>query len=231
MKLNDKLDYPMVNIRFINNSRGFTLVELMIALGIMSMVIAAIYGTSIAANRSATKNEVAAEMMQNLRTSVDFLEQDIRMAGLDPFDLAGAGIVRLSAPIPMPSATHLYFTADRNKNDTIDVYDGSGNISEAAGDLDRITYYYDAANKQLRQCLSDDTTDSSCETVAENVEDFQFSYLDADNAPIPFPIDDDVKLSNIRSVEVSITIRKLAGGFGPISRSLTKQIVCRNLAF
>ena len=188
MKLNDKLDYPMINIRFINNSRGFTLVELMIAIGIMSMVIAAIYGTSIAANRSATRNEVAAEMMQNLRTSVDFLEQDIRMAGLDPFDLAGAGIVRLSAPIPMPSATHLYFSADRNKNDTIDVYDGAGNISEAAGDLDRITYYYDAANKQLRQCLSDDTTGSSCETVAENVESFQFSYLDTNNAPIPFPI-------------------------------------------
>ena len=231
MKLNDKLDYSMVNIRFINNSRGFTLAELMIALAIMSMVIAAIYGTSIAANRSTTRNEVAAEVMQNLRTSIDFLEQDIRMAGLDRFELAGAGIVRLSAPIPMPSATHLYFTADRNKNDTIDIYDGAGNISEADGDLDRMTYYYDTANKQLRQCLSDDTTDSSCETVAENVESFQFSYLDADNAPIPFPIDDDVKLSNIRSVQVSITISKLAGGFGPISRSLTKQIICRNLAF
>ena len=62
---------------------------------------------------------MAAEVMQNFRTSMDFMEQDIRMAGLDRFGLAGAGIVRLVAPIPMPSATHLYFTADRNMDGVI----------------------------------------------------------------------------------------------------------------
>ena len=216
-----------------NNSRGFTLAELLIALGIMSMVLAAIYGVSSAANRSTTRNEVAAEVMQDLRTSMDFLEQDIRMAGLDRYGLAGAGIVRLSAPIIMPSSTHLYFTADRNQpmNDTIDAYDDSDGIAEADGDLDRISYYYDAANKRLRQCLSADTTDSSCETVAENVENFQFSYLDSNNAQIAFPIDNDVKLSSIRSVQVEMTIRRQAGGFGPVNRTLRKQIICRNLEF
>jgi len=221
----------MLDKHSFNNSHGFTLAELLIALGIMSMVLAAVYGVSIAANRSSTRNEVAAEVMQNLRTSMDFMEQDIRMAGLDRFDLAGAGIVRLSAPIPMPSSTHLCFTADRNMNDAIDIYDDSDGIEETAGDLDRIAYYYDSANKRLRQCLSADTTDPSCETVAENVENFQFSYLDSNNAPIPFPIDNDVKLSNIRAVQVSMTIRKQAGGFGPVSRTLTKQIICRNLEF
>jgi hypothetical protein len=114
-------------------------------------------------------------------------------------------------------------------NDTIDTYDDTDGIAEADGDLDRITYYYDAANKRLRQCLSADLTDASCETVAENVENFQFIYLDPNNAQIPFPIDNDVKLSNIRSVRVEMTIRRLAGGFGSVSRTLTKQIICRNL--
>jgi prepilin-type N-terminal cleavage/methylation domain-containing protein len=221
----------MFDKHFFNNSRGFTLAELMIALGIMSLVLAAIYGVSISVNRSTTRNEVKAEVLQNLRTSMDFMEQDIRMAGLDRFGLAGTGIVRLAAPISMPSASHLYFTADRNMNDAIDIYDDSDGITEAAGDLDRITYYYDAANKLLRQCLSDDTTDPSCETVAENVEAFQFSYLDSNNAQIPFPIDNDVKLSNIRAVQVEMAIRKQAGGFGPVERTLTKQIICRNLEF
>jgi prepilin-type N-terminal cleavage/methylation domain-containing protein len=221
----------MVDKNFFNNSRGFTLAELIIALGIMSILLAAIYGVSAAASRSATKTEVAAEVLQNLRTSMDFMEQDIRMAGLDRFGLAGAGIVRLSAPILMPSATHLYFTADRNMNDAINNYDNSDGITEEGGDLDRITYYYDAANKQLRQCLSDDTTDLLCETVAENVENFQFSYLDANNVQIPFPIDTDDKLSSIRTVQVSITIRKIASVYGPVSRTLTKQIICRNLEF
>jgi prepilin-type N-terminal cleavage/methylation domain-containing protein len=221
----------MVNKNFFNNTRGFTLAELVIALGIMSIVIAAIYGVSAAASRSATKNEVAAEVMQNLRTSMDFMEQDIRMAGLDRFGLASAGIVRQDTPIPMPSATHLYFTADRNMNDTINNYDNSDGITEEGGDLDRITYYYDAANKQLRQCLSDDTTDSLCETVAENVENFQFSYLDANNAQIPFPIDTDDKLSSIRTVQVSMTIQEPASAYGPVSRTLTKRIICRNIEF
>lgn len=221
----------MVDKHFFNNSLGFTLAELMIALGIMSMVLSAVYGVSIAANRSATRNEVAAEMMQNLRTSMDFMEQDIRMAGLDRFGLTDARIVRLAAPIPMPSATHLYFTADRNMNDALDIYDASDGIAEEEGDLDRITYYYDAANKLLRQCLSDDTTDPSCETVAENVENFQFSYLDSNNVQIPFPIDNDVKLSNIRAVQISMTTRKQAGGFGTVGGTLTKQIICRNLEF
>jgi len=221
----------MENKNFFNNTRGFTLVELLIAVGIMSMVITAIYGVSASASRSSTKNEVAAEVMQNLRTSMDFIEQDIRMAGLDRFGLAGAGIVRQDAPVPMPSATHLYFTADRNMNDTIDNYDNSDGITEDGGDLDRITYYYDAANKQLRQCLSDDTTDSLCETVAKNVVNFQFSYLDTDNAQIAFPIDTDDKLFSIRTVQVSMTIQKPASVYGPVSRTLTKRIICRNIEF
>ena len=94
----------MVDKNFVKNARGFTLAEVIIALGIMSILLVAIYGVSAAASRSATKNEVAAEVMQNLRTSMDFMEQDIRMAGLDRFGLAGAGIARLSAPILMPSA-------------------------------------------------------------------------------------------------------------------------------
>jgi hypothetical protein len=169
--------------------------------------------------------------MENLRTSMDFLEQDIRMAGLDRYGLAGAGIEGEGVPVEMPTATYLHFTADRNIDDTINNYDLSDGIAEIDGDLDRIAYFYDAANTRLRQCLAKLTTDASCETVAENVVNFQFSYLDADNALIPFPIDNDVKLASIRTVQVSMTIRKLASVFGPVTRTLTKRIICRNLEF
>ena len=221
----------MEDRKYFSNTHGFTLTEVIIALGMLSMLLASIYGVSAAANRSATKNEVAAEVMENLRTSMDFLEQDIRMAGLDRFGLAGAGIEGQGVPAEMPTATYLHFTADRNIDDTINNYDLSDGIAEIDGDLDRITYFYDAANKRLRQCLAKLTTDPSCETVAENVVNFQFSYLDADNALIPFPIDNDAKLSGIRTVQVSMTIQKLASAFGPVTRTLTKRIICRNLEF
>ena len=71
----------MENKNFFNNTRGFTLVELLIAVGIMSMVITAIYGVSASASRSSTKNEVAAEVTQNLRTSMDFIRAGNRLAG------------------------------------------------------------------------------------------------------------------------------------------------------
>jgi prepilin-type N-terminal cleavage/methylation domain-containing protein len=221
----------MTNKNILRNQHGLTLVEMLIALGILSMVITAIYSVSAAANRSATKNEVAAEVLENLRTSMDFLEQDIRMAGLDRFNLAGAGIETLGVPAEMPTATDLCFTADRNMNDTIDDFDLSDGISESDGDLDRICYFYDAANNRLRQCFANDSTDASCETVARDVTGFQFNYLDADGNPIPFPIDTDAKLLSIRMVQVSMTVQKPASVHGLITRTLTKRIICRNLEF
>jgi prepilin-type N-terminal cleavage/methylation domain-containing protein len=221
----------MASKNLLSNKRGLTLIEMLIALGILSMVIAAIYSVSAAANRSATKNEVAAEVMENLRISMDFLEQDIRMAGLDRYGLAGAGIEGMGVPAEMPTATYLCFTADRNMDDTINTFDSSDGINETDGDLDRITYFYNAANNTLRQCFSKDITDVSCDTVAQNVTNFQFSYRDADGNLIPLPIDTDDKLSSIRMVQVSMTIQKQASIHGLITRTLSKRIICRNLEF
>ena len=196
---------------------GFSLVELMIAMVIAIVSLGAIYGVFASVQKSSTSNEVTARVMQNLRTSVDFMESDIRMAGLDRFGTAAAGI-------EVATATNLRFTADRNMNGTIDTTDISDGLQEV--DLERITYFYDAANKRLRQCLSEGTTDE-WDTVAENVENFSFIYFDANNNQIPFPISDNLL---IRFIEVSITVRNPAGRADDVSRAITKRIFCRNLS-
>jgi type II secretory pathway component PulJ len=174
----------------------------------MSIVLGAIYSVFASTSRSTTNNEVIAEVMQNLRISIDFMEQDIRMAGLDRFGSANAGI-------EAATATNLRFTADRNMDGVLN------------DNLERITYSYDAANNRLRQCLWEGSL-NDWETVAENVTNFQFSYLDADDNLLAFPIAD---LSEVRTVVVSISIEQPAGRSGPVNRTVTKRILCRNLIF
>jgi prepilin-type N-terminal cleavage/methylation domain-containing protein len=190
------------------NKSGFTLIELCVVIAIMSIVLGAIYSVFAATNRSTTNNEVIAEVMQNLRSSIDFMEQDIRMAGLDRFGSANAGI-------EAAAADNLRFTADRNMDDALN------------DNIERITYFYDAANNRLRQCLWEGTLDD-WQTVAENVTNFQFSYLDADDNLLAFPIAD---LSEIRTVVVSMSIQQPAGRSGPVERTINKRILCRNLFF
>jgi prepilin-type N-terminal cleavage/methylation domain-containing protein len=192
----------------LENKNGFTLIELAVVMAIMSIVLGAIYSVFAATNRSTTKNEVIAEVMQNLRTSIDFMEQDIRMAGLDRFGSANAGI-------EAATATNLRFTADRNMDGVLN------------DNLERITYFYDAANNKLRQCLWEGTL-NDWQTVAENVTNFQFSYMDADDNLLAFPIAD---LTEIRTVVVSMSIEQPAGRSEPANRTINKRILCRNLLF
>jgi prepilin-type N-terminal cleavage/methylation domain-containing protein len=143
----------MAATNLVGNKNGFTLIEFAVVIAIMSIVLGAIYSVFASTNRSTTNNEVIAEVMQNLRTSIDFMEQDIRMAGLDRFDSANAGV-------EAATAVNLRFTADRNMDGTLN------------DNLERITYSYDAANKRLRQCLWEGTL-NDWQTVAENVTNFQ----------------------------------------------------------
>ncbi len=196
---------------------GFSLVELMIAMVIAIVSLGAIYGVFASVQKTSTSNEVTARVMQSLRTSVDFMESDIRMAGLDRFGSAAAGI-------EVATATNLRFTADRNMNGTIDTTDLSDGLQEQ--DLERVTYIYDAANQRLRQCLSEGAA-NAWDTVAENVENFSFIYFDANNNQIPFPISDNLL---IRFIEVSITVRNPAGRADDVSKTITKRIFCRNLS-
>lgn len=198
----------MAATNLLENKKGFTLIELTVVIAIMSIVLGAIYSVFAATNRSTTNNEVIAEVMQNLRTSIDFMEQDIRMAGLDRFGSANAGI-------EAATATNLRFTADRNMDDVLN------------DNIERITYFYDAANNRLRQCLWEGTLDD-WQTVAENVTNFQFSYMDADDNLLAFPIAD---LSEIRTVVVSMSIEQPAGRSEPVKRTINKRILCRNLIF
>jgi prepilin-type N-terminal cleavage/methylation domain-containing protein len=205
---------------FRNTDRGFTLFELTISIAIFSILSTAMYGVFASVSKSTTNTEVRAEIMQKLRTSIDFMEQDIRMAGLDRFNSAGAGI-------EFANDFSLRFTADRNLNGDIDLPDLGDGIQEA--DLEDITYEWDSANSLLKQYLPAGTVDD-WQPVAYSVKDFKFIYLDVDGNTIA-PPGGGLTKDDIRMVLVTMTVEQPAGREGFINRTLTKRILCRNLFY
>ena len=74
-------------------NKGFTLVEILVAIAIAGVVMAGIYSAYSSQQRSYIVQEQVAGMQQNLRASMDLMEREIRMAGYDPTGCAGAKII------------------------------------------------------------------------------------------------------------------------------------------
>ena len=109
--------------------KGFTLVELLIAMAIALVVIAAVSSTFIFQQKTFNVQEQITEMQQGARAAIDMLTNEIMLAGYDPI---GAGIVGVSY-----SASQLQIRADLN---------GNGNTSDSH---ENIIYTFDSTNNQI----------------------------------------------------------------------------------
>jgi type IV pilus assembly protein PilW len=187
---------------------GFSLVELMVAIAISSIVLGAIASVFAGLSRSYTTQNVAAQVQEGMRASMDFMAEDLMMAGFDPLHTAGAGIVSATA-------SSIDFTVDRNMNGSID-----------ATDSERINYFL--SGNQLRQRLNNDnTTDDS---VVDNVAPYGFilSYFDESNTALPPPLSA-ANLAAVRTIQISLTVQEAAGRGGPVNRTYTTRVRCRNI--
>jgi len=158
-----------------NNEKGFTLVELMIAMVISAIVMTSVYSVYSAQQRSYIVQEGVAAMHQNLRAAMYFMEREIRMAGCDPTGAAGAGIQADS------TGTLIHFTEDFRGKDTGDPPDGdTGDVNED------ISYFLtDADLDGQADDLVRDTggVEANIEKViAENIQSLNFDYLDSSGA-------------------------------------------------
>jgi type IV pilus assembly protein PilW len=140
-------------------TRGFTLIEILIAMAIGAIVMAAIVDTFITQRKTYDLQEQIAEMTQNARIGMGMLSREVRMAGYNP---AGATFEAISYDL-----TKLEFRADLN---------GDGDPDD---DGETIAYFYDAATLQLMR-----ETSGSQQPLAENITAFTFSYLDQAGAVV-----------------------------------------------
>ncbi len=160
------------------NERGFTLMEILIALLISGMAMAAIYTTSNKQQDVYVDQDQVVAMQDNLRAAMLLMTREIRMAGYDPTMLANAGIT-------IATSNTLTFTmddnddgdtADTDENITFDLYTSSG--------VQRLGRKNPTINR----------------LVAENISNLEFYYTLANGAQTLAP----ATLADIRVIQITV---------------------------
>jgi type IV pilus assembly protein PilW len=170
------------------NENGFTLVELMVALALSGIVMAAIYTAFLSQQRTYLAQEQVSAMQQNIRAGLGMMTREIRMAGYDPS-------VNASATISAATAGSITFSMDLNEDEDIDVYDSASNTGDSG---ENITYSLYTATDGVQKLGRKNPTLNRA--VAENIDQLEFYYTLADDTLSLTPADPDT----IRSVQISI---------------------------
>jgi len=194
---------------------GFSLIELLIALAVTSILLVGIFNIFLSQHRTYIAQDQIVEMQENVRAAMDIMLRDIRMAGYDPTEVGGMGITNIDEAIPS-----LSFTADINENGVI-------GASESNED---ITYRYDSNTLEIRR---KSTTNDNLLPLVSNIQSLDFRYFDENGNLLPSP----VSAANVRIVEISITSRTsnpdpyYSQNSGFRTRTLTSKVNLRNLGF
>ncbi len=198
-----------------SDAKGFTAVELLVSLALLSLTLGSIYSLYMSFIEQCTTESVKINVQQRVRSGLDMMIRDIRVAGLDPEATGDFGIVAATSQ-------RIEFTADQDMDGVLDGADISDGIGTP--DIEYIAYEWDG-NDAIRLMLykADGTLEFS-ERVVTNVTDLAFAYFDSDNATTSV-IDD------IRTVGIQMTIQKPSGHRGQVSRTLVKRVKCRNLEY
>ena len=191
-------------------SSGFTLTELLIALAIGSVVLAGVVNFFINQRKHYNIRDQVAMMQENTRMGLDFISRDLAMAGYDPTETSGAGIV-------VANASTLQVTMDLN-----------GNGTTADADEDVIYTLYDHGTDGDQDLGR--TVGGITELIAENIATLSFTYTLADGTVTTTPAD----LSQIRAIDVTLTGQTAtpdpqhAAGYRNVTLNTT--ILVRNMA-
>ena len=161
----------------LRKQNGFTLVELLVALALSGIVMAAIYRASTAQQRIYIAQDQVAEMQQEARAALDMIVHSVRLAGFDPTS-TGQFLIQLPGGEDGRCITRdgIAFYVDDNGNGTIDLSDSEQiafrlNVDQNGEDLA-------APDNVLRKYSLGAVT---WQPVAENVEAIGFAYAyDAD---------------------------------------------------
>jgi len=188
------------------NARGFTLVELLISMGIGLIVIFALYNLFTFQNKSFNTQDLIVEMQQNTRAAMDMMVTEIRMAGYDPRSSTSTGITSAAA-------NSITFAQDLN---------GDGDVSDSN---ENIIYTYDSGNVRINR-----NTGGGAQPFAENIEALNFSYYDAVGAVTVTPANIRKIKVEIRARTARIDPNYSTNG-GYRTFTLTSDVTPRNLAY
>lgn len=185
---------------------GFTIIELVISLAITMILMGVAVGIFNVQRKSYNMQEQVTEMHQNVRTAMDMMVREIRMAGYDP---TNAGFVGIATN----TTTLLRILSD---------LDGNGTTN---GSYEDITFrYYDANDATYPRQIKRDIG-GGFQPLAENIDGCNFLYYDANGI-------ETTTASSIRQIRITLTGRttKADSNFGYRYGTLTSLITPENLS-
>ena len=150
------------------NIKGITLIELLVAMVICTMVVAGIYRVFIAQSKAYTVQDQVLEVQQSVRSAMDILLRDLRMAGYDDYTVNST--VTITNPI-------IYPVSNSSITLNYEYYDSA----TAQYQRHTVHYWRDGASSTLIRQLTVDNVARPQEILLENVDAFELTYgLDAD---------------------------------------------------
>jgi type IV pilus assembly protein PilW len=144
------------------NRKGVTLIELLVALVICGMVAAGIYQVFIAQSKAYTVQEQVTEVQQSVRSAMEILLRDLRMAGFDNDNILST--VTITSPIANLS--------DNSITVNYEYYDKAF----AQYQKHTVAYWRDGGSSNLIRQLTVNDVARPQETILENVENLNFTY-------------------------------------------------------
>jgi prepilin-type N-terminal cleavage/methylation domain-containing protein len=154
---------------------GFTLIEILIVMFIMSMVVTAVYMLFYRSQKAYTDQDQFVQLQQNLRSALEMMSQELRTAGcwpniyLSPPDSAIKGGAWAGTATPVNT---IRIIADLDPIGTA----GSGTIDPAKGE--DITYQFVLPGGSTVGELRRDTNEGGgAQVIASNIVDFQIFYF------------------------------------------------------
>jgi prepilin-type N-terminal cleavage/methylation domain-containing protein len=195
-------------------SRGFSLIEMLIAMTVGLVVLGAMYNVFTIQNKTFGNQEEIVAMQQSVRAGMDMMAREVGMAGYDPAlansdtnsanDFSGVTV----------SASKLQIKADLDGNGAID-----------ATSQENIVYAFNAANKRMTRNIG-----AGAQPFVENVDAFTFEYLDGTGSVT-------AASATVRRIRITIIGRTArpdpaySANGGYRTYTLTSIVSPRNLAF
>lgn len=178
------------------NSKGFTLVELMITLAMSGIIVAAIYAAYIIQQKTYYTQDKVVEMQQNIRAAMEMMMGDIRMATYDPGGNANASIT---------TATSSQFAFTSDLNDDGDFVNGA--LSDPN---ESVVFCLDATGVDADGCDDDGQADSGNDSferngqaIAEEIQSIEFNYI-LDDGITKTASPTAAQLPHIRTVQITM---------------------------
>ncbi len=196
-----------------SNNKGFTIIELMVVIGIIAIIGMAIGGFYRSQLQISKRQSLLTEMYQQARTAIYFMSNELRMVGFSP-NRHERWVVESGTPVDtgltnrLPTSVSFTYIADG------DGFDNDGDKYTDENDEVMTVSFFLVGTDLIRSSPVAGSVED--QIIASGIEDLQFTYTTNRDTSI-----------NVGISILAVTSKKMPGG-DYARRLYTTTIKCRN---